>query len=83
MYCRNFGDPDCPDCLGAVDERYTMDYTDVDAENGLINWCSKCGPLEKAMEQAIFHAIETRPGFLKDFEEAISKAEKEQKENST
>ncbi len=72
--CNDYGDD--PGCLGQADDAYTMDFTDID--EGYIYWCTKCGQRAHAQEVAINEAFDTRPGFAKEFEAAIEKAEQSQ-----
>ncbi len=74
-FCNDYGD--APGCAGEADDRYTMDYTDVE-DGGFIYWCSKCGPLAHAMESGINEAFATRPGFGEEFAKAIADAEMQQ-----
>ncbi len=72
-FCRDYGDN--PACLKEPDPRYTMDYTDVEpAPNGLILWCSHCGPLAHSMETAINEAFATRADFKEEFKAAVDEA---------
>lgn len=73
--CNDYGDN--PACQRDADERYTMDFTDVEAD-GFIYWCATCGPLAHAMESAINEAFATRPGFADEFAAAIKIAEDQQ-----
>jgi hypothetical protein len=78
--CRNYGDPDAPDCKRVADPQYTMDFTDVEpGPNGYLYWCAKCGPIEKAMHDAIFEMAEADPSFVERFEAAVTEAEAEQR----
>lgn len=79
--CRNYNDPSHPGgCLKTPDPRYTMDFSDVDPENGVLYWCSFCGSTEHALLGAIEEAFETRPGFAKEFAVAIESAEAKERE---
>ena len=69
--CRDYGDR--PDCLKVADERYTMDFSDLGQPP--IYWCAKCGPEAQAINEALNKALDTRPGFAKELEAAISKVE--------
>lgn len=70
--CRDFGDR--PGCLGTADERYTMDFGDVEP-GAKIHWCSHCGPEAHAMNDALMEALETRgPAFAAEFEKAVDEA---------
>lgn len=76
IMCKNFDDPDYPgDCLGIADDRYTMDFSDVEP-GAKIYWCSRCGPGAQAIETAITEACEDDPSFAKRFEAAIEKAKR-------
>jgi hypothetical protein len=68
--CRDYADR--PGCLRVADERYTMDFSDIGKPP--IYWCSRCGPEAHAVDAAIDKAIKERPGFAKEFEEAIEDA---------
>lgn len=72
-YCQNYGDS--PDCLGKIDERWTMNFTDVQP-GAFLKWCSVCGPKAHVMDKAIQKAFIERPNFAENFEEAINKAYK-------
>lgn len=66
--CKDYGDN--PACLRWADDRYTMDYTDVEG-GAFIYWCANCGPVAHMMEQAINEAVVTRPGFVAEFAAAL------------
>ncbi len=71
--CRNYGDPDAPECLRDSDPQYTMDFTDVEpGVSGYIHWCSKCDPLEQRILKAIMGAAEADPSFVVRFGAAIA-----------
>jgi hypothetical protein len=74
ILCKNYDD-EAPGCLGMADDRYTMDFSDVEP-GAKIYWCSACGPVAHAMDAAIQEAFETRPGFAEEFEEAIETVER-------
>ena len=67
----------CKDCGEPADPEYTMDFTDVEP-GAYIYWCVACGPEAKMMNEALTEALSTRgPGFVKELETAIEKAEQE------
>ncbi|MDA4131847.1 MAG: hypothetical protein OK454_01800 [Thaumarchaeota archaeon] len=66
----------CRDCGEPADPEYTMDFTDVEP-GAYIYWCAVCGPEAKRMNDALDEAFKTRPGFAKELELAIDKAEQE------
>ena len=74
VMCRNYAD-EAPGCLGLADNRYTMDFDDVEP-GAKIYWCSHCGPVAHAMDRAIQEACATRPGFAEELREAIDKAKR-------
>jgi hypothetical protein len=55
-YCNDYGD--APGCLGEIDPRYTMDFTDVE-QGAFIYWCAHCGPRAAAMGQLLDRALQT------------------------
>lgn len=63
-----------PGCLGEADERYTMDFTDVEP-GAYIYWCAHCGPEAMIMDKALTEAFETRPGFARELETAMDEVE--------
>jgi len=75
-FCNDHGQGK-PGCLGVADPTYTMDYTDVEP-GAYIHWCSVCGREAREMESAIQRAFRTRPGFEREFREAIERAEGKQ-----
>ena len=75
LKCNDYGDN--PSCLGDADVRYTMDFRDVDPENGFIYWCAHCGPNAHEMQKAIEGRFEEDPGFADEFRAAIEKVEGE------
>ena len=50
--CRNYGER--PDCLGEIDERFTMNFDDI-GELPLY-WCSRCGADSHTMNEALLKA---------------------------
>jgi hypothetical protein len=79
--CKNFNDEGCPPyCEGVADPAYTMDFTDVEP-GCYFYWCSKCGPVSRALEAGINEAFATRPGFADEFKKAmdnvVAKSKKE------
>ena len=77
-FCKNYGEK--PGCLGTVDERYTMDFTDVKS-GACIKWCARCGPEGHAIKVAVEKALAERPDFAKELETAIEAAERKKKSN--
>lgn len=78
--CRNYGDPDAPECKRVADPQYTMDFTDVEpGPNGYIHWCSKCGPIEHKLLDAIMGAADADPSFVVRFGASIAAVEASQK----
>lgn len=73
--CNDYGDN--PACLGESDPRYTMDYRDVDPNDGFIYWCAHCGPNAHEMKKAIEGRLDEDPGFADELRAAIEKAEAE------
>jgi hypothetical protein len=76
--CKNFSDPSAPPgCLGDIDEKYTMDFTDVEPD-GYIYWCSFCGPKAHELNNLLNEALATRgPEFAKKLDAALTEKEKE------
>lgn len=70
--CRDHGDANVVDCLGVADDRYTMDFTDVE-EGAYIYWCSMCGPRAHAWQALLDKALDERPGFAEDLKREIDK----------
>lgn len=81
-FCQDYGDAGAPWCKGEVDERFTMDFTDVEP-GALIKWCSACGPIAHRMQAAIEKAFDEREGFAEEFRTAIENAEAKQRENAS
>ena len=77
-FCNDFGDR--PGCLGEIDERFTMDFTDIE-KGCYIYWCRRCGPEAHQMHAALNNAFETRPGFAEELKAAMDKAKEEEKVN--
>lgn len=78
--CHNYGDPDAPGCLRDADDRFTMDFTDVEpGPAGYIHWCAKCGPIETALADNLMKAMEADPDFVSRFAESVAAAEAELK----
>ncbi len=75
IVCRDYGNPGC---LGVPDERYTMDFSDVEP-GAKIYWCTHCGPEAHAMADILENTIATRgkeftdklDGLIQDAEEAL------------
>lgn len=66
---------ECMDCGKLADERYTMDFTDVEP-GAFLHWCAECGPRAHAMKDALLEALDTRgPAFARELEAAIDAAE--------
>jgi len=79
--CRDYGDR--PGCLGAADERYTMDFTDVEP-GAYLYWCAHCGPDAHALSAALCNALKTRgPEFAEEFDAAVTDAIEEQKRGAS
>ncbi len=77
MKCHDFGDR--PDCLGVVDERYTMRFDDLGEPP--IYWCARCGPEASTMIAALTEALEMRgPDFAAELQDAIGAAEARSRE---
>jgi hypothetical protein len=77
--CRDFGQ--APDCLGDVDLKYTMDFTDVDGDK--VYWCTNCGLGAWHLQNLIAErfAKEGRP-FLDTLEKMVDEAlEKQDKKD--
>lgn len=71
--CKDFGDR--PDCLEIADERYTMDFTDVEPD-GFIYWCARCGPEAHRLHDALQTALQTRGSeFRQALDDLITQAE--------
>jgi hypothetical protein len=75
--CHNEGETDA--CLGEADESYTMNFSDVEP-GAKLYWCSVCGPVAQALENAIVGAIESRPGFDHALEAALDEYDGGQRE---
>ena len=69
--CRLSTDPDVQ-CPNQSDQRYSMDFTDVEAGQ-VLHFCATCGPVETAMVEAI-EARFDEPGFADKFMQAIADA---------
>lgn len=67
--CKDFGDPDVPECLGEADERYTMRFDDIGEPP--LHWCAFCGPRTQVLNEALQNAFATRVGFAGELEAAI------------
>lgn len=65
-----------PGCLIEADDRYTMDFGDVEPD-AKIYWCAACGPEAHAMNEAMKKMGIRDPNFARDLEEAIKAAEKQ------
>ncbi len=67
MKCRECGEP--------ADERYTMNFEDVEPGRFLY-WCAVCGIEAKKINALLEEALATRgPEFVEELEAAISEAE--------
>lgn len=78
--CHNYGDPDAIGCLRDADDRFTMDFTDVDpGPAGYIHWCAKCGPIAHFLSESLTVALVTDPDFASRFEASMAAAESELK----
>lgn len=67
MKCKDF-----ERCGNEHDERYTMDFTDVEP-GAYIYWCSSCGPLMHEIDKALQQKINNEPGFVQKFEKEVMK----------
>lgn len=59
-------------CGNLADEKFTMDFTDVEP-GAYIHWCSKCGPIWTAVNEALTDKLENEPGFADILESEINK----------
>lgn len=66
-------------CLGEADERYTMDFTDVEPGR-YFYWCAFCGPEAHAMSAAI-QGLDDK-GATK-FHAAVDEAYRKMRENAS
>ena len=71
ILCKNHDDA-VLGCLGMADDRYTMDFGDVEP-GAKLYWCANCGPVMHAMVVALQDAFETRSDFADELQEAIRK----------
>jgi hypothetical protein len=79
--CRDYGDR--PGCFGAANERYTMDFTDVEP-GAYLYWCAFCGPEAHALNAALDRALKTRgPKFAEEFDAAVTEAIEEQRRGAS
>lgn len=62
-------------CLREADDRYTMDFTDVES-GSFIYWCSSCGPLETAIGEAFARFVACSPANAERATRAIADAVK-------
>ena len=70
MKCKDF-----EFCGNEADERFTMDFTDVEP-GAYIYWCASCGPTWHNIEKDIMKKMDDEPGFKEKFEKAINNAER-------
>lgn len=70
--CRDYGQR--PECLGDIDERYTMDFSDV-GEGCVIYWCSFCGPPAHALDKALMEFMAASPENVQKVKDALDKVE--------
>ncbi len=68
MKCRDF-----EVCGNEADERFTMDFTDVEP-GAFIHWCATCGPVWHGVEKAINAKDAADPKFKEQFADAVNKA---------
>lgn len=74
--CKDFGDR--PECLGEIDEKYTMRFDDIGEEP--IRWCSFCGTEANRILGLLESALKERgPVFSKLAQTLIEAAEEETK----
>ena len=74
IFCHDYGD--AKDCLGAIDEQYTMRFDEVGEEP--LYFCSVCGKRAQWFESSIMKAFAERPEFFDEFKAAIEKAQARQ-----
>lgn len=73
--CKDEGDR--PGCLGVADERYTMDFGDVEP-GAKVYWCAYCGPEAHAMAEVMAAKLNdpvTGKLFAEELEREIEKVE--------
>lgn len=69
--------PKCKDCRDFgldvdADERYTLDFTDVEP-GAYIHFCEQHGIEAKKMDDALKEAFASRPGFAQQLQNAMDK----------
>lgn len=69
--CRDYGE--APNCLGAIDERYTMSFADIGQPS--LYWCTNCGRRARAMADALSKRFEEDPDFGEKLRTAIEEVE--------
>ena len=66
--CRNYGRT--PDCVGTIDERYDMDFTDVPGGE-VLHWCAACGPREKEIRDRLVEDVMASPENMQKLKDAM------------
>ena len=59
-------------CGNEHDDRYTMDFTDVEP-GAYIYWCSVCGPIWHEVDKTLQQKLKTEPGFEEKFRAEVNK----------
>lgn len=59
-----------PDCLGEADERYTMDFSDVEP-GAKIYWCARCGRWAHEIDKVLVEKLHADPNFADKLEKAM------------
>ena len=67
----------CNDCMSEHDDRFTMDFTDVEPD-AYIYWCVKCGPEAHATNDLLMKLLDD-PGFVDEFVKVCAASAREQK----
>ncbi len=69
--CRDYGE--APNCLGTIDERYTMSFADIGQPS--LYWCTNCGRRAHAVTAALSKRFEEDPDFGEKLRTAIEEVE--------
>ncbi len=73
--CQDYG---APDCLGTIDDRYTMSFADIGQPS--IYWCANCGPRAHSLNEALSKRFEEDPDFCEKLRAAIEEVETRQQQ---
>ena len=68
--CKDFRE--APDCLGDIDEKYTMNFEDIG--EGSIYWCTVCGKRAKELDKFFMEAMSLHgAAFMKNILDEVEK----------